>query len=459
MNSASDRKRTTLTFHGGADSVTGANFLLTGESARMLIDCGLFQGCDFCEDENYAPFPYEPASITHTLVTHAHIDHVGRIPKLVKDGFRGEIVSTEATKEIAQHLLRDSTELLLRDAQKRGKKPLYGEEDVAGALALWRGVPYGEVTELPEGYALRLRNAGHILGSALVELTREGRRFVATGDLGNDSSELLDPPERVTDAHYLLIESVYGDREHDISGRRDELENIIEDTVARGGDVLIPAFSTERTQDLMYEVRTLMREKRIPSVPVFVDSPLASRITRSFLSHPSYFKREITARIEGGEDIFAFDELRFTASREESEHIASVEGPKIIIAGSGMSNGGRVLSHERRILKDPRSTLLIVGYQSAGSLGRRLLEGEKRVEISLEKIEVKARVEAIFGYSAHRDGAGLLDFVGGSADTLEKVFVAMGEPKSASFLTQRIRDYLGVPAVAPQRGESVVIDL
>lgn len=452
-------RRTKLSFHGGADSVTGSHFLVSSDAARFLIDCGLFQGNAALENGNYEPFPYDPSSITHVFVTHAHIDHIGRIPKLVRGGFKGEIISTEATKELAEHLLHDSTELLTHDADKRGVDPIYEGADVAAALTLWRGVPYRTDIPLPGGYAARLRNAGHILGSAMVELSRDGRKFVATGDLGNDSSELLDPAERVTDARYLLVESVYGDKEHVIEGRRDELENIIEDTVARGGTLLIPAFSTERTQDLIYEVRTLMRERRVPSVPVFVDSPLASRITRSFLACPSYFKKDMAARIEKGEDIFAFDELRFTSSREESQRIAEVQGPKIIIAGSGMSTGGRVLSHERAYLTDPASTLLIVGYQSAGSLGRKLLEGKRRVEIFGESVEVKANVAAIYGYSAHRDGVGLLDFIGQGADTLETVFVAMGEPKASSFLTQRIRDYLGINAVAPRRGETVDLDL
>ena len=435
--------------------MSGANFLLSSDAARILIDCGLFQGSAALEEKNYAVFPYEPSSITHVLVTHAHVDHIGRLPKLVRDGFKGEIISTEATKAISEHLLGDSMELLKRDAQKRGKEPLYGEEDVAAALRRWRGTSYGTGIPLPGGFTARLRNAGHILGSAMVEFVRDGRKLVATGDLGNNSSELLDPAEQVTDAQYLLIESVYGDKENNPALRRDELEDSIEDTVARGGTLLIPAFSTERTQDLIYEVRTLMNEKRVPSVPVFVDSPLASRVTASFLSHPSYFKKEIASRIERGEDLFAFDELRFTQSREESRRIAEVKGPKIIIAGSGMSTGGRVLAHAREYLKDPKSTFLIVGYQSAGSLGRRLLEGEKRVEIFEEKVDVKATIQAIYGYSAHRDGNGLLDFIAQGADALEKVCVAMGEPRSSSFLTQRIRDYLGVDAVAPRMGESV----
>ncbi len=452
--------KTTLAFHGGADGVTGANFLLSSGDTKLLVDCGLFQGCDFCEEANYEAFPYEPSSVEVLLVTHAHIDHIGRIPKLVRDGFRGLIVSTEATKAIAGHLLRDAAELLERDAKQRGKKALYQEEDVARALSLWRGVPYGEVVQLSGSFSARLLNAGHILGSSMVEVSRGGRSLIVTGDVGNDASELIDGPDPLGKPTYLVMESVYGDKEHaGLDTRREELEDVIEDTAARGGAVLIPAFSTERTQDLIYEVRTLMQEKRIPSIPVFIDSPLASRITQSFLEHPSYFREDIAKRIEGGENIFAFDEARFTESREESENIAKVKGPKIIIAGSGMSNGGRVLAHEKRLLPGKENTVLIVGYQSAGSLGRKLLEGTGQVEIRGETLKVAASIEAIYGYSAHRDGIGLLDMVHHATSSLERVFVVMGEPKSSLFLTQRIRDYLGTKAAAPKKGESVEIDL
>ncbi|HEY4510759.1 MAG TPA: MBL fold metallo-hydrolase [Candidatus Paceibacterota bacterium] len=453
------QNKSTLSFYGGADSVTGANFLLSSGDARILIDCGLFQGGASLEGQNYEPFPYDPSFIPTLLITHAHIDHIGRIPKLVHDGFRGEIISTEATRALSVHLLHDALELLERDAAGRGIVPLYTAEDLARAESLWRGVPYETPLALQAGITARFLDAGHILGSAMIEFSRAGKKFVATGDLGNDASDLVEHTTKIEDANFLVIESVYGDKEHgDVSGRRKELEGIIEDTLARGGTLLIPAFSTERTQDLIYEIRTLMREKRVPSVPVFVDSPLASRITEVFLSCPSYFKKEIRDRLEKGENIFAFDELTFTSSLEESKNIVNREGPKIIIAGSGMSNGGRVLAHEKTYLKDPRSTLLIVGYQSAGSLGRRLLEGEKTVEIFGEKVKVRAKVVALYAYSAHRDSSGLLDFISHTANTLEKVFVVMGEPKAAAFLTQRVRDYLGKAAFSPKKGESVEID-
>ena len=451
---------TTLHFWGGAGTVTGSNFMLESEGTKILVDCGLIQGGSYVENGNYTPFPYTPAEVSVLLVTHAHIDHIGRIPKLVKDGFRGKIISTEATRALAEPLLMDSMELLAHAAEKAGKPQLYDEKDVAQALSLWEGVQYHSALELPGGFRATLLDAGHILGSAMVEIVRGGRKIVFTGDLGNDRSSLVGPTEVVSDMHYLVMESVYGDRKHeDIDNRVERLEDIIESTAARGGTLLIPAFSTERTQDLVFEIRTLFMDKKVPSIPVYVDSPLARTITDAFSAHPEYFKDDIRARIEKGEHIFEFSELSFVHTAEESRELHKNTGPQIIIAGSGMSQGGRVLSHETQYLKDPKSTLLIVGYQSAGSLGRALIEGVREVTIHKEKIAVKARIEELYGYSAHRDSEGLSSFVHASAPTLEGVFVTMGEPKSSLFLVQHIRDFIGLPATAPEAGASVQLSL
>ena len=270
-------------------------------------------------------------------------------------------------------------------------------------------------------------------------------------------------------AQYLLIESVYGDRRReDDSRRREWLEKAIEDAISRGGTLLIPAFSTERTQDLLFEIRSLMQEKRIPSTPVYLDSPLAEKITEAYEKHPDYFRGDIKERVEKGEHIFNFPELHFVSSVEESTELMHLPNPKIILAGSGMSNGGRVIDHEKHVLQDEKSTLLIVGYQAAGSLGRKLVEGTKQVELydihshTAEKIQVRAHVQTLYGYSAHMDGEQLLEYVNkmsdGSDVKLEEVFVVMGEIASSSFLAQRIRDYRSVKAVTPEVGESVAIN-
>ena len=341
-------------------------------------------------------------------------------------------------------------------------------------MALWQGVGYHEPIALPDNETLELLAAGHILGSAMVRLSRSGKHLVFTGDLGGGNSPLLPPTEKVSDATYLVMEGTYGDRVRpDDAQRRDRLENIIEDTVARGGTLLIPPFSTERTQDLIYEIRTLMVERRVPSMPVFIDSPLASKITAAFVANPEYFAPEMRKRIEGGEHLFAFDEAKFIENTQASLDIHKIEGPKIILAGSGMSSGGRIFSHEREYLPDERSTILIVGYQAAGTIGRKLVEGAKSLELyapaaphgrkaghgGMERVPVRARVETLYGYSAHRDSESLLQFANDTADTAKEIFVVHAEPASAAFLSQRIRDYLGVKATVPAKGDKVTLQL
>ncbi len=450
----------TVHFFGGAGSVTGSNFLLESSDVKLLIDCGLFQGCDFCGHANWDVFPYDPASLPVLIVTHAHIDHVGRIPRLVKEGFRGRIISTEATRALAEPLLFDSMEILSEEANRHGREPLYDERDIKQALSLWEELPYRTTLDLPVFVELEFLDAGHILGSSMAALTRGGRRIIFTGDLGGDSL-LLPPRDSVLGANYLVMESVYGDRTHTDAApsvRRAKLKGVIEETAQRGGEVLIPAFSTERTQDILFELRELFAKKELPAMPVFVDSPLAEEITRAFLKNPSYFKEDIAARVAGGENIFSFPNLSFIRTTSESRHSMREPDPKIIIAGSGMSNGGRVRSHEREILPKETATLLIVGYQAAGSLGRELIEGTRHVMIDGERIPVRCRVEQNLGYSAHLDGPHLLEFAAEAGESLERAFVVMGEPASAGFLAQRIRDRLGVDAIAPSAGEHTLIE-
>lgn len=448
-----------ITFCGGAGMVTGANFLLESGEVKFLVDCGLAQGMHSAEEVNWEPFSYDPASIPLLIVTHAHIDHIGKIPKLVKDGFRGKILSTEPTRAMAHPLLMDSMELLAHDAKKHNKPELYGKDDIEKALSLWEGVPYHEKREIGGGFSFELLDAGHILGSAMVRVSRDGKTMVFTGDLGGGNSALLSPHDSLGAPDYLLMESVYGNRtrEHD-EDHMEQLMRVINETHAKGGVVLIPAFSTERTQDLIFEIRGLMADKKIPSMPVYIDSPLAEKITDAYLAYPQYFSKDIQARIAGGEKIFSFPELHMVENGEESRALARREGPKIIIAGSGMSNGGRVHAHEQEVLPQKNSTVVIVGYQAAGSLGRRLVEGDKNVYIMGERVKVNAKIEIIYGYSAHMDSPQLLDFVAEAGENLKQVFVVMGEPASSGFLAQRIRDYLNVKAIAPAAKDSATIE-
>lgn len=448
-----------LTFYGGAGSVTGSNFMLDTGSQKVLIDCGLQQGSR--EEDNYKPFAYDPAACSHLFISHAHLDHVGRIPFLVKSGFKGEIVSTVATHDVAEFIMRDALSLMVRAHEHGSPEPIYAEQDIDAALKLWKPRGLHESLELQDGVTHEFYDAGHILGSAMSRFSRNGKSLVVTGDLGGGNSPLLPPTEALPAPDYLVIESVYGDRTRPEDKDRKELfRKVIEETIARGGTLLIPAFSTERTQDLIYEIRSLMLDKKIPSVPVFLDSPLAQKITETFEHNSDYFAPALQARVRAGEQIFRFDELKFARDTNESRSIQGHKGPKIILAGSGMSNGGRVLSHERYVLPDPDSTLLIVGYQAAGTIGRRLLEGEKSLHAGKgEVIPVKAHVETLYGYSAHRDSAGLLELIEGAKDSLKKVFVVEGEPAAANFLAQRVNDYLGLKATAPLAGDSAEIEL
>jgi len=451
-----------LTFCGGAGAVTGANFLLQGDGIKLLVDCGLTQGCKFCEDVNREPFPYEPSEIDALLVTHAHIDHIGRIPLLVKRGFKGVIYSTEATRELSEVMLKDSMGLLNREAERDDLPPLYEQGDIDAALARWRAVDYHEKTALPGGLHFLFKDAGHILGSAMAEISHQdsGKKIVFTGDLGNSPAPLLHDTEPVTDADYVVMESVYGDRSHDHTALRTQrLKRVVEETVKRHGVLLIPAFSLERTQIMLYEINNMVEDGQIPEVPVYLDSPLAIAVTGIYRAHLKTFNQKIQKEIAGGDDIFSFPGLRFTETAEESKTINEIKPPKIIIAGAGMSHGGRIQHHERRYLPHKSTTLLLVGYQVPGSVGRRLQDGARTVEIMGEKVPVKAHVETISGYSAHKDLDGLMQFAEGFAGKAKKVFVVMGEPKAALFLVQRLRDYLDLDAVAPQAGESVNIDL
>jgi metallo-beta-lactamase family protein len=450
-----------LTFETGVGTVTGANFLfcLDDQSTKILVDCGLVQGDKDAMAQNSKPFPYEPSSIKYLFVTHAHLDHVGRIPKLVKDGFKGVIYSTPETKAIAEHILEDAVGILDKEAREQGILPLYERINVHQAISMWKAIPYHVETEFNEGFSVYLRDAGHILGSSMIKFTVTDsemgakKTIVFTGDLGNTPTPLLRDTEIVDDADYMVMESVYGDRNHEPrEERKIKLENVIRDTIKRGGTVVIPAFSVERTQVLLYELNDLVENKKIPLVPVFVDSPLATKVTHIYKASTQLFNQKTQERIQGGDDVFTFPKLAFTEEPTASRSIDHSHGPKIILAGSGMSMGGRVTHHETLYLPDEKSTILLVGYQPLGTIGRRLLDGEKKLEINHEKIKVKAHIESIFGYSAHKDSDNLVEFVGPSSKRLKKVFVVMGEPRASMFLAQRLKDTYGVDAIHPEEG-------
>jgi len=451
-----------ITFVGAAGSVTGSNFLvetLTGkDDVKILIDCGLHQGGEESLKLNDESFPYAAAEIDALFVTHSHLDHIGRIPILTKQGFAGAIYSTSPTKDIADLSLHDSLGIAGKNHEADDPEPLPFElNDLKAALRQWQTLNYHEPVVIGP-LTVVLRDAGHILGSAMVELMLDGQKIVFTGDLGNSPTPLLPNTEAVTDANYLVIESVYGDRNHeDRSDRRDNLEDVIEETMRSGGTLVIPAFSIERTQELLYEIEKMMENSRIPLVPVFIDSPLAIAVTKLYKKYKDYLNETVRKEISSGDTLFGFPQLKLSTTTEESKAILKAAPRKIIIAGSGMSTGGRVIHHEKAYLPDPKSTLLLIGYQAVGTLGRVIQDGAQTVKILGSEVPIRARVVNIRGYSAHKDSNGLLDFVSQSAETLKQVFVVMGEPKASLFLVQRIRDYFGLDARAPEAGEEVVL--
>ncbi len=443
-----------LSFQGAARAVTGANHLLETAQAKILVDCGLAQGQRFAHEKNRQPWAYDPKTIAAVILTHAHADHVGRLPKLVHDGFRGKIFATPPTLELTTLNLEDSARLIAQEAEEHREPPLFTADDVARTLTLFQPLPYHEPREIAPGVTVTLQDAGHILGSSIVVVDAEGQRIVFTGDLGNPPTPLLRETERVEHADYLVIESAYGDRVHeDRAERKKILEQVIEDTIAAGGVLMIPSFAIERTQELLFEMNELVEHRRIPRVPVFIDSPFAIAATAIYKKYSSYYNAGATALIRSGDDLFHFPGLTMTKTKDESKKINDIPAPKIIIAGSGNSEGGRILHHERRYLSDPKSTLLIIGYQVKGSLGRRLLEGERRVTIHDTLVNVRARIEQIGGYSAHADADGLYRFVEQIERPIKKIFAVQGEEEPALALVYRIRDHLGIPAHAPVDGE------
>ncbi len=449
-----------LHFHGGVGTVTGANFLLETGKLKILVDCGLVQGTRLDNEENRKSFAYDPSDIDILFITHSHIDHIGRVPKLVHDGFRGVIYSTPETKAISEVMLADALKILDKRAQEEGVEPFYNEKDVSLALDLWKMIPYHSPTPIGDSIQVYFKDPGHILGAVMIEFRRNAKKLVFTGDLGNTPTPLLRDTEPLLNTTYLVMESVYGDRNHeDIRERRKMLAEAINTSVEKGGVLLIPAFSLEKTQVLLHEINDLLLENKIKKTPIYFDSPLGIKVTEIYKQMTENFNDKAKKQIASGDDIFDFPGLHIVHDGHGSSELDHLPNPKIIIAGSGMSNGGRIIRHEKNYLGDSKNSILFIGYQSVGTLGRKIAEGAKFVEIEGEEIEVKANIVKVSGYSSHKDSDHLVEFVETSADTLKKVFVVMGEPKASLFLVQKIKDYTGVEAYHPEQDEEVVLDM
>ncbi len=441
-----------LTFLGACQMVTGSRTLVEHGETKLLVDCGMVQGEKFTDDVNYDPWPFDPATLTAVLLTHAHIDHCGRLPRLVRDGFKGKILATHATIDFAKLLLTDSAHVIASDAAAGGYPPLYSEVNVEQTAHLTVGVNYHQPTAVGEITA-EWFDAGHILGSAFIRLTAGGQAVIFSGDVGNPPVPLLRPTEALPEADLIVLESTYGDRIHEPARERKLLlSSAIYETTSLGGTLLIPAFALERTQELLYELNDLVEHHDIPPLPIYIDSPLAIKATKLYPRYNQWFNRETQYLLQSGDDVFKFSGLHFTPTVVESRAISQVKPPKVIIAGSGMMQGGRVRYHAKLYLSDWRNQLLIVGYQVAGSLGRQLLTGDKTVAIDGEKINVKAKIRAIGAYSAHADQPKLIRWLQ-TAPRQPLVFLNHGELNRAQGLAQALQT-LGYSVTIPASGQT-----
>ena len=468
-----------VTFLGATKTVTGSNFLVEGAGKKFLVDCGMYQGSASDEFENEAPFLFDVNEIDFVLLTHAHIDHSGRIPKLYNEGYRNTVIATKATCDLCAIMLPDSghiqemeVEWKNRKRERKGEKPLpplYTAEDAAKCLEIFRPVQYNEIVELSDSIQVRFNDAGHMLGSAIIEvwITENGKRekIVFTGDLGNNDIPLLSPPTMISDADYLVMESTYGNRLH---MRNDDKANlfldVVYETLEKGGTVVIPSFAVGRTQEILFELNRIKevehseefykKYQKLMSVPVYVDSPLAISATEVFKENMNLFNEETQEIINEGDNPLEFDGLKFTRTADESKELNASEQSSIIISASGMCEVGRIKHHLKHHLWDSNSTILFVGYQAPGTLGRKLVDGEKKVKIFGEEIAVNARIEYIEGYSGHADQEWLMNFVYSFTNPPKHIFLVHGEPEGQVVLKQKLEESTQIPITIPAFGET-----
>ncbi len=463
-----------ITCMGAAGTVTGSNYLIEdSRGKKILVDCGLFQGGKQTEWRNSADWGFDPREIDTLLLTHAHIDHSGRIPKLVKDGFRGKIITSPPTAQLCDVMLLDSGHVQEMDAEwqtrknkrksKKGIQPLYTVEDAQASLQYFSPVERDQIIEVESGMKVRFRNAGHILGSSIIEMWIEDAgaetKIVFSGDIGKNRQLIVKDPFEIADADYLFIESTYGNRLHrSFEDSTAELLEAIEYAVSNNEKVVIPAFAVERTQEILYILGEFQRSGSLPDIPIYLDSPLAIKATEVFRKNKKYYDEEAEAIVNQGFDPFDMPNLRFTPSTEESIAINRKPGSAIVIAGSGMCTAGRIKHHLKHNLWRSGASLVIVGFQAMGTTGRRIVDGEKRVRVFREDVAVAAKVFTIGGFSAHADQKGLLEWAGNFAESHPRVFVIHGEATASEALAEKIRTDLHLEAYVPRMRESLILE-
>jgi metallo-beta-lactamase family protein len=465
----------TLEFWGGVGTVTGSKYLLEGERGRVLVDCGLFQGFKELRERNWQAPPFDPKSLDAVLITHAHIDHTGYLPRLVALGFDNPVYCSRGTADLLKILLPDSARLQEEEADYRNRHnltkhkpalPLYTEEDARAAIKLIQPVDNtGETREVAPGIRAGFLIAGHILGSSLVLVEIDGagddgkgRRVLFSGDLGHYDQPIIHDPAQPPACDYLLVESTYGDRLHDPEDPKDALARIINETLERNGVVLIPAFAVGRTQELVYFIRELEDEKRIPVLPVRVDSPMAAAATQAYSHRTEEQDADYASVLAQRRHPLRTHSMVTASSREESKRLNEERGTRIIISASGMMTGGRVLHHARRILPDRDSTIVFVGYQAAGTTGRRILDGEPEVKIMGQFVPVRCHIERIGGFSAHADWKEVLRWLEGLPAAPRRVFNTHGEPEAANAMRDHIASHFGWRVEVPQYGDKVLLE-
>jgi len=468
-----------ISFLGAAKLVTGSNYLIETKNSKFLMDCGLFQGSKSISRMNYQPFGFNPEEIDFIVLSHAHMDHSGRIPKLIKEGFRGSIYCTKATADLCYIMLPDSghiqemeTKWDNRKRKRSGgklRKPLYTVKEAEESLNYFKPVLYDQDVKISEEITVRFRDAGHILGSAIIELwikeDDKDTKIVFSGDLGRRDRPILRDPTLIQEADYIIVESTYGNKLHHPSGDdAKKLISIINNTVKRGGNIVIPSFAIERAQDIIYELNKYYEEdiktkdKDFLQVPVYIDSPLTSSATEIFDRNPDCFDEKALEIIRTGDNPLDFRNLKFTHSVEESKQINTTPESKVIISASGMCTAGRIKHHLKHNLWRSESSIVFVGYQANGTLGRRLKEGEKVVKLFGEEIQVNAEIYSLESFSGHADKEGIIWWLKGFKNKPKKIFVVHGEEEATKEMSERIEEELNIKTHIPELGESLTIE-